>query len=233
VYGILISLGILSAILLAEYLVKRDKKDAEIIWNLSLVLIISGIIGARLYHVIDYWKYYTQSPIKILYIWEGGLGIHGAIILGLIATIIYLKQIKLATKDIIYYISICVSVLPLGQAIGRWGNFFNKEIYGIETTLPWGININGVTHHPLFLYESLALIILFSTLMYLKLHKRVSPKTIISVYFAGYGIIRFLLEYLRYEKDIWIINGINISQLISIFFILFSYILITKDKLPK
>jgi phosphatidylglycerol---prolipoprotein diacylglyceryl transferase len=232
-YGLLISLGILASILIAEYLVKKDHKNTDIIWDLSGISITTGIIGARGYHVLSYWGYYSLNPIEILYIWNGGLGIYGAIILGCIAIVTYLKYKGLDTKNILYYISTIVTVMPLGQSIGRWGNFFNKELYGLETTLPWGIDIKGIKHHPLFLYESVATFILFLILMYLKIKRKVNPQVTIGVYLAGYGIIRFFWEYLKYEKDMWLINGINISQIVSIVFILISYILISKDKLPN
>ena len=262
-YGILISLGILSSILVAEYIVKKDKKNTEMIWDIAFIAIVSGIIGARVYHVIDFWEYYIADPIKMIKIWEGGLGIYGGLILGFICVYIYLynrlnnrnyqsnyqKPINIK-EEIIYFISIITIVLPLGQAIGRWGNYFNKELYGLITTLPWGIKIDALDpnkYHPLFLYESLMNFILFIILITYKFKRSnhtitggintstyitnlKTSQTLIGIYLGGYGVIRFAMEYLRQEKDILMLGNINIAQLISILMIMISYILISKNR---
>jgi len=225
VYGILISFSILIGILLAEKIIKKDKKDPGILWNLSLILITSGILGARSYHIIDYWRYYSINPLKILYIWDGGLGIYGAILLGGITSYTYLKLKK---QDTWYYLSTITVFLPLGQSIGRWGNYFNKEVYGKITTLPWGIYVNGIRHHPLFLYESIGNILLFMVLLKLKLRGNMPPQKIIGLYLAGYGVLRFFLEFLK--ETTWEVHNLNIAQLVSIIFIGFSYILISKKE---
>jgi len=225
VYGFLISFAILISILIVEWLAKRDKRDSNIVWDIATIAIVSGIIGARIYHVIDYWEYYVKDPIQILYVWHGGLGIFGAIVFGTLATVTYLKFKK---QDIWYYMSIAVIPFPLAQAIGRWGNYFNKEMYGKVTNLPWGIEINGQRYHPLFLYESLLNLILFSILIWLKIKTKITPRKIVGTYLAGYGTIRFFLEFLKDTS--WTIHNLNVAQLISIMFLGLSYLLISKKE---
>lgn len=221
-YGILISIAITTTLLISKYLIKKDKRNSDILWNMAPWVIVMGIIGARIYHVIDKHEYYQSNPIQTLEIWKGGLGIYGAILFGSITAIIYLKK---HNQNILYYLGTLITALPLGQAIGRWGNYFNKEVYGIETSLPWGITVEGSKYHPLFLYESVLDIFLFITLMTIRT-EGYRPNKIIGIYLLGYGLIRLVLEPLRPEH--WAIQGINITQCISMLFFILSYILITR-----
>ena len=208
IYGFIISFAILTCLLLGEKRIAT--KDIGFYWNLALVTIISGLIGARVYHVIDFWGYYSADPIKVLYFWRGGLGIWGGIIGAFICSSLY---IKLKKERLVYWLDLMAGILPLGQAIGRWGNFFNQENFGYPTTLPWGIYINSVPgqkFHPLFLYESLLSLILF---LILNKFTRGSGKVIV-LYLFGYSVIRFFLEFLRIDP--WIINDINVAQFVSV-----------------
>jgi phosphatidylglycerol:prolipoprotein diacylglycerol transferase len=209
-YGILISFSILLCILVAESLAKEDK---DFVWELSPWAIVSGLIGARIYHVISTFGYYSVNPIEVFYIWNGGLGIWGAIAGGLIGSLIYLRKRK---KEVWTWLDICAVTLPLGQAIGRWGNFFNKEIYGAQTSLPWGININGIKYQPLFLYESILDILNF-IILYL-LYRKTALKNrngfFSFLYLLNYSLVRFLMELLR--QDGWRVYGLNVSLLIPI-----------------
>jgi len=224
-YGLLISTAILINILLAEKLIKKDHKNPEILWELATISVLFGILGARIYHVIDYGQYYQSNLVQILYLWNGGLGIFGAIIGGAASAYVYLKIKK---QDFWYYISTIIIFLPLSQAIGRWGNYFNQEIVGTTTNLPWGMYLNGIKYHPIFLYESILNLILFIILITLKTTKNLEPKKIIGVYLGGYGLIRFLLEFIR--PNSWSVYNTNIAQLVSIIFLTISYILITRKK---
>lgn len=222
-YGILISLGILIASLKAESIAKNEDKDINVLWGGFVWLITMGLIGARLYHVIDYWSYYSENPIKILYVWSGGLGIFGAIITGAITVIIYTHVKKVDMKP---WLDLAGIVMPLGQAIGRWGNFFNKELFGPPTKLPWGIYIpqekrpqNYLTEsffHPLFLYESLSNLILYLVLIHIYNRSRnlFGSGFFCAAYLLGYSIIRFSIEFLKIEA--WTINGWNVAQLICL-----------------
>jgi phosphatidylglycerol:prolipoprotein diacylglycerol transferase len=212
VYGILISVSILMCIIVSEKLVP-DKNEKGTVWELALWAIIPGIIGARLFHVISDFEYYRNSLVSIFYIWNGGLGIWGALAGGIFGTIYYLKK---HNKPVFHWLDIFAVVVPLGQAIGRWGNFFNKEIYGPVTTLPWGIEINGIKHHPIFLYESILDLFNFAVLLFL--YKKTEIKNrggfITALFFLNYSVIRFFMEFLR--QDHWEIAGLNLSMLIPI-----------------
>ena len=213
IYGILISLGIFCALLIAESLVEKQEKDT--LWELSFWGIIGGLVGARLYHVIDYFWLYSKNPILILDLRNGGLGIWGAIAGGFITAIIYLKLHK---KSVLKWFDVAAVVFPLAQSVGRFGNFFNQELYGKATTLPWGIYINKTAqyHHPLFAYEAILNLCLFTTLYccYKKYSGKVKPGIFFAAYLAGYSLIRFSLEFLRINP--WTVFGLNIAQTISI-----------------
>jgi len=161
--------------------------------------VLSGIVGARLYHVIDYRQYYAQDPGKIFMLWNGGLGIWGAVIGGALGVFIYALKHK---KSFIELAEVAATVLPLGQAIGRWGNYFNSELAGKETTLPWAIQ----GKHPIFFYESFLNFLLFFFLVRAAKKERV-PGVLISIYLFGYGIIRFFLEFLRVAP--WKVGALN------------------------
>ena len=241
-YGFFISIGILLSILSAQKLVKKG--DEEILWGLSPWIIIPGIIGARIYHVIDLFDYYSRSPIEIMKVWNGGLGIWGGLIGGFIGATIYLK---VKGKDVLTWLDIVAAVTPLAQAVGRWGNFFNTEIFGKPTSLPWGLYVQPQLRpdgystferfHPLFLYESVLNLILFITLfkMYKKYSERIPHGVFTALYLGGYSIIRYFLEFLRINP--WQIRidpylFLNVSQCISILVVSFSIVFI-KLKVKK
>ena len=124
IYGIIISVAVILCIIT---LIKLYPKKTDDLWDIGGYVLLFGIAGARIYHVIDYYQYYLEHPENILRIWNGGLGIWGAVIGGLIAIYFYSRIKKMNFWENTDMIS---TVLPLGQAVGRWGNFFNSEIYG-------------------------------------------------------------------------------------------------------
>ena len=180
-YGFFISAGILAGLIIVSKLAEKYKISKDKIFNLSVYLIIFGLLGARVYSVILDFHHYFEYPIDIFKIWQGGLAIHGAIIGGLAAGYVCAKKQKLnfsLTADIA-----AVSV-ALGQAIGRWGNYFNQEVFGKPTNLPWGIPIDKINRpdiyqsvqyfHPAFLYESILNLINFFILLFLHKKKDIS-----------------------------------------------------------
>ena len=216
-YGLLISISIFICISLLVYLSKKD----DVIWELSFWAITSGIIGARIYHVLDYIQYYSQNPAKILFVWNGGLGIWGAIIGGFIGVLTYLILKK---DDVFYWLDLIGVVAPLGQTVGRWGNFFNKEIYGKPTNLPWGMDVEGIKVHPLFLYESLLNFLLFLVLLATYKKEFFRKGTYFGIYIGGYSVIRIFMETLRIES--WKIQDHNVTQLLSILMLILSVVVI-------
>lgn len=244
-YGLLIGLGVLIGAWAAEKvrqkLAVENKEFQEFTVGDGLVwAIIGGIVGARLYHVIDFWGYYQLNLGQIMLIWEGGLGIYGAVGGGLVGLFLYSYIIAETKKRLINIwrrflnlTDVMVIGLALGQAIGRWGNYFNQEIYGWPTDLPWGIYIKPENRlsavmeyqrfHPLFLYESLWDLVVFLLLMKItiKLKKITFSRGMILVTYLGlYGLGRFWLEFLRIEN--WQVYGLGVAQWISLFLIVTS-----------
>ncbi|MCI5840123.1 MAG: prolipoprotein diacylglyceryl transferase [Peptoniphilaceae bacterium] len=219
-YVIIITLGMILSVYIANknYL-KREFPD-EFAFDLFLIILPFAIIGARIWYVIFEWKQYVNNPIEIFNIRAGGLAIHGGIILSLLAGLVYCNHKKIPFIDVT---DIALASLPLGQSIGRWGNFMNMEAYGYETNLPWAMNINGVGVHPTFLYESLADLLIFIFLQHMLKNQKFSG-TISSFYLILYGIVRFFIEGLR--TDSLYIFGLRTAQLVSILFVIFGIMLL-------
>lgn len=201
-YGVLISISILLCILLGRYLAKRANLNIEIIWALAFWTVIGGVLGARIYHVATDWPYYLQSPIKVFFIWNGGLGIFGAIAGGLLASVIFLASKKQPLRS---WLNILGVITPLGQSTGRWGNYFNNELWGKSMpTVDLAPTCNPfrsfeasfcAIRHPVFLYESISTFLLFLLLLYLYVKK--SSKHVFSFYAIGYLVIRFFMEFFK------------------------------------
>lgn len=231
-------LGVIAAAWLADIEARRRGVDRNIVWDALIWILIGGIIGARLWHVLTpppsmlvsdpitgqltnpYFKNGVPQILDIIAIRRGGLGITGAVIGGILAMMIYCwkKGVSFAA-----WADIAAPALALGQAIGRWGNFVNQELYGKPTNLPWAIKIDnpigyppGTTFHPLFLYESLWNLANMFLLLWLerRLKDRLLPGDLFLVYLVGYPIGRFLLEFLRVDASL--IAGININQALMI-----------------
>lgn len=240
------SLCILLAFVLGFVLVKREiKRHAKIsldfLYDYFFYLIPIVIIGARAYYVIFEWKIYSQNPIEIFKVWNGGLAIHGGIIAGLIYTCIYTKKHNI---NPFRFIDIAVPSLVLGQAIGRWGNFFNQEAYGPVVSLEKlesfhlpqfiidGMNINGLYHSPTFFYESMTCLLCFIILICLrKYYKNLKVGTLCGIYFIIYGIERFLVEGLR--QDSLMIGPIKMAQLVSIIMLIAGIVFIIVSNIKK
>lgn len=226
-YGILIGLGFFLAFYISYKKAHTHKIESEFILDLAIFLIPLSIIGARLYYVIFKWEDYSSDPISIFNIREGGLAIHGGLIMGLIIALIMcrIKKVNpLNLADLIF------PQVALAQAIGRWGNFFNGEAHGGPTDLPWAIYVNGQGVHPTFLYESIWCLIIFIFLN-IKDSKRHFNGQIALLYGMLYSFERFWVEGLR--TDSLMIGPLRQAQVISItIFIccLIAYIILKKNK---
>lgn len=211
-YGFLVGLGVVVAVMLFEWLMKKESLTFSLN-ALALWLFIPGIIGARLYHLITDWQLYQEKPFaEMLAIWNGGIGVIGALLGGAVGLYFFLLTQKQWGKRwvILDLFALCI---PFAQAVGRFGNFFNQELYGVSTTLPWGIAIDArhllpgldvtARYHPLFLYESLLMVSLGTVLwlLYTKRWQNVGSGVYIGVYLAYYSMVRFLLEFLRVESS--------------------------------
>ena len=230
-YGVIVVSGIFLCMYLIEKLSKNRGIEKYHLENLYFYLIIFGIIGARIYSVLFFdFKYYKYNFLEIFKIWHGGIAIQGAIIAGILTIYFYCKKNKL---NLLKYLDIFALVLPLGQAIGRWGNFFNEELYGKISNLPWAIYIQktGFHHHPIFIYEFILNLLFFFIL--LKIFRRYYKEgKIFLLYILGYGIIRFFMEFLRTDNTLEIF-GMRFPQIIAIVFIIFSLYFLLIDKKYK
>jgi len=219
-YGIMITSAVIAATILSHIEAKRRGLDTDHVLKLVLFVLPLGMIGARLYHVIDLWSYYSKHPALIF--GGAGLGIFGALVGGVIGLIIYTRWQKLSTLQ---WLDILAPGIILAQAIGRWGNFFNQELYGYPTDLPWGIYIDPIhrlpgfenyTHfHPLFLYEFLWNVLgcIFLLVVGRKLKERLLNGDIICLYAIWYSIGRFYLEGLKI--GVWELGGIPTARWIT------------------
>lgn len=226
-YGLLIVTGMILAVLLSSNELKKRGHDPEIVSDLALWVLPAAIIGARLWYVIFEFDRY-DNIIEMINVRDGGLAIHGGIIFGVIAALIFTKRRKINFMKLADPIMI---FLPLAQAIGRWGNFINNEAHGGPTDLPWAVIIDGVAYHPTFFYESLGNFILSMSLWYIYRKKNPKAGTITSIYLIFYGILRFFVEGLRTDSLWW--GPIRVAQLISIGFIALGLIVLYFSRQEK
>lgn len=239
-YSIMILLGMILGSFIVIKEAKKNNISKEKMSDMLFYTLIIGIIGARLYYVIFNLDYYLKNPVEILKIWEGGLAIHGGIIAGVIYLIYYTKKQKLNTLQII---DICAPGVLIGQAIGRWGNFFNQEAHGPITTLAnlkkqhlpnfiiEGMNINGNYYIPTFLYESLWCILGVIIILIIRKIRKTKQGEITSFYLIWYGIIRYIIE--GYRTDSLMLNNLKQAQIISIIMILIGIIIFIISKKTK
>ncbi len=223
-YGAMIALGVVAAVWLSgKRLVQRgigttDDMSAIAMWAVPL-----GIVGARLYHVITDWQLFRNDLGAIVQIWKGGLGIWGGIALGTLVGIGVARKRGLPVGLLLT----CVApALPLAQSIGRWGNWFNQELFGRPTTLPWGLEVsastaqaagyNAGTHfHPTFLYESIACLLLCGALIALDKKVPMRAGRLFFFYTAGYTVFRFFIEGLRIDPANSA-GGLRLNQWVSL-----------------
>ncbi|ACK65233.1 prolipoprotein diacylglyceryl transferase [Rippkaea orientalis PCC 8801] len=225
-YGLLISAAVLIGVTLSQWLAKKRNVNPDLIADLTIWLVIAAIPSARLYYVLFEWQQYSQNPGDIIAIWKGGIAIHGAILGGTLAAIIFARLNQVSVWQLT---DLIVPSLALGQGIGRWGNFFNSEAFGAPTNLPWKLYIpvsrrpleyvNQEYFHPTFLYESiwniLVFIILISLFLWgLKQSNRLRVGSLSLIYLIAYSSGRFWIEGLR--TDSLMLGPLRIAQVISL-----------------
>ena len=222
-YSLMIALGVLVAIFLVLHEGKKKNYPEDFLINLIFYGIILAIIGARIYYVIFNLDYYSSHIIEMFEIWNGGLAIHGGILAGGLFCIYYCKKHNYKLLEIV---DIVVVGLIIGQAIGRWGNFFNQEAYGGIVSLEFlknlhlpdfiidGMKIGANYYHPTFLYESIWNIIGFIILLIIRRNENVHTGQVTAVYMMWYGLGRLFIEGLR--TDSLMLGNIKMAQLLSI-----------------
>lgn len=245
-YGLLMAVAIIVGAQIASRELTRKGQKADDFWDMLLWVLIPAFIGARLYYVFiqsprtaEGVGYYLSNPLAILQIWDGGIHIFGAFIAGGLALWLYARIRQL---PLLKYLDAIALGLPLAQAIGRWGNFINQELYGPPTTLPWGLRIDSdhrippyqdliaypetVRFHPLFLYESLWNVIGFGLLFWIsrRWERQLKDGDLALLYFIWYPTGRFFIEFLR--TDSWFFPGtpFNVVHILSLIAVLGSII---------
>ncbi len=233
-YGVIIGIGMLLSLCLIAYVAKKSGQNADFYWDMAIATVITGVIGARLYYVIFSWDSYKNDLLSILNLRQGGLAIYGGILGGLLAIVVFTKIKK-------YRLTLALdTVVPgviLGQILGRWGNFFNREAFGDYTDGLFAMRLpvdavryseitskmvehmeegaNYIQVHPTFLYESLWNIVILC-LMLLLWRKKHFDGEVTLLYFAGYGIGRFFIERLRTDQLQLGNTGIAVSQMLGL-----------------
>ncbi len=246
-YGILISLSVILAVYMVYRQAKKQGIDTDSMLDYALLTVPVAILCARIYYVIFEWENYAANPISALYIWQGGIAIYGAIIGGVIATLIFSKWKKIGFWTLA---DLVAPGLVLGQAIGRWGNFFNQEAYGNLITdeamqfFPYAVYIerSGQWHQATFFYESMACLLIFAFLLIYRAKAKKAPAgNLFLWYWVLYGIERFFVEGLRTDslyifkgglpigKLIFFPAGLRVSQVLSLIMVIaFGIILIKR-----
>lgn len=245
-YSLMILSGLGAGIVIAQREAKRYGEEPDHVVNIAVIGALFAIIGARIYHVMDRneWPYYSANPGEIIKVWNGGIGIFGGLagaILGLALYVWWVNRSRGGRRSapkmrVLRWLDIGAPAFLIGQAVGRWGNFFNQELFGPPTDLPWGIPIDTAhrplqyiaeTHfHPLFLYESILSALGVVALLYLgrRFAARLIVGDMLLMYFIWYGGERFGLEFLRDGN--WKFGAIPTAQIVGIGLIVMSVALL-------
>ena len=222
-YGMMIALGALAAVWLGGRRLeqagtgRREDMSAIAMWALP-----AGVVGARIYHVMTDWKSFRGDWLRAFKIWEGGLGIWGGIALGTFVGLWAARRRGLRSADVL---RATTPALPLAQAIGRWGNWWNQELFGRPTTVPWALKIDAAhrperyadvaTFHPTFLYESLWNLALCAALIWIDRKYKPRAGRLFAMYVAGYTFLRFFLERLRVDPA-FKVAGLRVNEWVSV-----------------
>lgn len=232
-YGVLISCGVICGLLIARVLAKKSGQDPDFYTDFLIYALIIGLLGARFYYVIFQWDLYKDNPITVFDFRSGGLGIYGGVIAAVITAVVYCRIKK---KELLELLDTAMPGLILGQAIGRWGNFFNQECFGSYTDNFFAMRLNvktaayttpeltklavtkgGVTYiqvHPTFLYESFGCLVVLA-IMLLMFKKRKFKGQVAFTYMIGYGILRAFVESLRTDQLLIWNTNVPVSVLVS------------------
>jgi phosphatidylglycerol:prolipoprotein diacylglycerol transferase len=249
-YGLILVSGAFLGGYLASLEARRRGENPEYIWDALIWAMVGGIIGARLWHVFTPppsmvaagrdTAWYFAHPIEILLVWNGGLGIPGAVAGGMAALYLFTRRHKL---NFAKFADLAAPGLALGQAIGRWGNYVNQELYGAPTTLPWGLSITdpaqrvagfedpALRFHPVFLYESLGCLLIVLALLYIgrRYGDRLKNGDLFLIYLILYPFLRFLLEFVRLDSSQ--LFGLNANQtLMLILMVVAAYVLTQRHR---
>jgi prolipoprotein diacylglyceryl transferase len=231
-YGLLFAVGFLFGYNHGEKMFKHENIDLKWLESLFIYLIVATIVGARLGHVIFYgWDYYSQHPIEILYVWQGGLASHGGV-LGIIIALTYWSM-TVSKRSLLWVLDRVVVPSILVAALIRFGNLMNSEIYGIQTSLPWGFiferNGETVAKHPTQIYESLSYLLTFGVLLYMywKTKAKDFQGMLVGVFFIMVFTARFFVEFIKEDQEAFEATmSLNMGQWLSIPFVITGIVLV-------
>jgi prolipoprotein diacylglyceryl transferase len=221
-YVLMIAIGVIVAVGMAgRRLARTDSGTRDDMSSIAVFAVIGGVIGARLYHVITDWSLFSNNLARIPLIWKGGLGIPGGLVGGTIGGLIGARRRHVPFPALLTAVA---PAIPLAQSIGRWGNWWNQELFGRATSLPWALRISdanlpvgyapGSTFHPTFLYESLWNAALCLVLLQIDRRAHLRPGRLFAVYLAGYFAGRFWIEGLRIDTA-HVIGGLRLNQWVA------------------
>ncbi len=207
-YGILIAVGVgLGWALTARRFSERGG-DRAVVDRILLWMVVIGFVGARIAYVSTHLSRFQGEWWKVIAIWEGGIALFGGLTAGAVTVMVLCRRWGVGLPD---FLDSLAPGIPLAQAVGRWGNYFNQELFGTPSDLPWAVEIapshrppeyiQYETFHPTFLYESLWNLALFASILWLDRHVPMLRGRLIGVYLAGYGLMRFLLELIRTDES--------------------------------
>jgi prolipoprotein diacylglyceryl transferase len=237
-YGMCIAAGVVAACVIAQRRWTARGGDPDDITTIAIWAVPAGVIGARLYHVATDWKKYQHDLGRIPQITQGGLGIPGGIALGVLVGLWVVRRHKLPALDLL---DVVAPALPVAQAVGRLGNWFNQELYGRPTSLPWGLKIDeppagyalGTTFHPTFLYEALWNLALAAFLVVLDRRKVLRRGELFTIYVLGYAIGRLWVEELRIDPAS-LIFGVRVNIWMSVIVGVVAAVVFARNRLrPK
>ncbi|HEY1279204.1 MAG TPA: prolipoprotein diacylglyceryl transferase, partial [Acidimicrobiales bacterium] len=234
-YGLMIGLGVLAAGWLAGRRWEQRGGKRDDIWAIAVWAVPAGIIGARAYHVITDPELFRGRWLHVFAIWEGGLGIPGGIAVG-VATGAYVAHRRGLPVPML--LDVVAPALPLAQAIGRWGNWFNQELFGRPTRLPWALEVDPAhrppgfaqyaTFHPTFLYEALWNLAVIGVLLWVERHVRLRPGRLFVVYVGCYALGRLWIEALRIDHANRI-AGLRLNDWVSLAAVLVVVVVLVHD----
>jgi len=240
-YGLMIALGVIVAVrITGRRLERAGTGTRDDIASVAMWAVPAGVVGARLYHVATSWDRFADRPGDIIEIWEGGLGIPGGIALGVVVGLWATRRRGLSAAAML---TAAAPALPVAQAIGRWGNWFNQELFGRPTDLPWALEVSaakasgagypaGTTFHPTFLYESLWNLALAAVLIAVERRVALRPGRLFAVYVLGYGIGRFWVESLRVDTaSEW--AGMRVNQWMALVISAGALVFLLADRRPR
>jgi len=223
-YGFLIAFSFIPGYYLAVAEARRKGIDPERLYDFGLLAGIIGFAGARLAYVIQNLRHFLAEPGRIIAVWEGGLSMHGVIIGGLLATVYFARKLGV---PFLTFADVVFPALPLGQALGRWGNFFNQELFGYPTDVPWKMYVAPehrpapfaaeAFYHPTFLYESLWNLATLGLLLWYRRRPWAREGDVLFLYLATYSLGRFLVEFFRIGTPV--AAGLTLAQLVSVLII--------------